>query len=621
MQPHKFIGNYIYIIGAVAAAMLASGCLGAPPDPKITNEVTDWRNEIIYQIIVDRFEDGDVNNDYNVDRSSLAQYQGGDWQGIIDRLDYLEQLGVTAIWISPAVKNVEEDAGVAGYHGYWTQDFLNVNPHFGTKAKLREMVERCHQRGIKVILDIVTNHVGQLFYYDINKNGKPDVSISGSGSGSAITRVTEYDPDYSPNGIMSFTSLGEGGLAPLIWQNDPFTNHAPPMPVEFQNPDWYHRKGRVTDWNNSEQVVLGDFPGGLKDLKTENPQVREKLIEVFFEWIKDFNFDGFRIDTLKHVEHGFWQTFCPAIRERAKEIGKENFLMFGEAFDGDDAKIGGYTKNNEVDSVFYFSQKFQVFDGVFKWNNATKAIQDLYSARPANYGTDPHPNAIGIPPVKALINFIDNHDLPRFLYEKPDKRAQRSALSFLMLTDGIPCIYYGAEQDFNGGNDPSNRENLFATGFTTLGATFKHVQKLAELRKRYEPLNKGDLLFRWTTPYERKGLNEEDAGIVAFERVYGGQTILVVINAADDGENGAKFSYTSYNGAKMPVNFAPGTVLIDVLSDVNSQPGEAGTTDYADAETSYTVEQNPDGSGLPGAVKVKVCRRCAKVLVPSTQIK
>ena len=113
----------------------------------------DWRDEIIYQVIVDRFANGDINNDHRVVQSALGRYQGGDWQGQIDHLDYLTDLGVTALWISPNVKNIDYDAGFDGYHGYWTQSFTKINPHFGSPAKLRELVDKAHARGMKIILD------------------------------------------------------------------------------------------------------------------------------------------------------------------------------------------------------------------------------------------------------------------------------------------------------------------------------------------------------------------------------------------------------------------------------------------------------------------------------------
>ena len=163
------------MIAILCAALSMSTCVDTPPaEFPITNHVKDWRDEVIYQLMTDRFADGDSNNNYNTNPNVLTAWQGGDFQGVIDRIPYLQELGVTAVWISPVVKNVEEDAGIAGYHGYWTQNFTAVNPHFGDLAKLREMVAALHDAGIKVILDIVANHIGQLFYYDINKNGQPD---------------------------------------------------------------------------------------------------------------------------------------------------------------------------------------------------------------------------------------------------------------------------------------------------------------------------------------------------------------------------------------------------------------------------------------------------------------
>nr|MBP8972139.1 hypothetical protein [Myxococcota bacterium] len=137
-----------------------AGCIDysqAEQEADLRTIVTDWRDEVIYQVLIDRFENGDLNNDFNVYPQSPAGYHGGDYQGLIDRLDYIEELGVTTLWISPVVKNVEEDAGVAGYHGYWAQDFTEVNRHFGDLPKLRELVRKAHDRNIKVILDIVTN--------------------------------------------------------------------------------------------------------------------------------------------------------------------------------------------------------------------------------------------------------------------------------------------------------------------------------------------------------------------------------------------------------------------------------------------------------------------------------
>lgn len=588
-------------------ALVLSSCFDVPVNepPAKTSQVDDWRDEVIYQVLVDRFYNGDKNNDYNLDLRAPTGWHGGDWQGLIDQLDYLNELGVTTLWISPAVKNVEEDAGVAGYHGYWTQNFMDTNPHFGDMQKLRQLVDEAHKRDMKIILDVVTNHIGQLFYYDINLNGKPDINIQGSGycygndlnvntggwkcnadEESRLIRVTEWDPDYDPRGVQAYSSLGESGDAPLRWVYMPEVNRVPPQPPEFQNPDWYNLKGRVVTpwgWNYPEQVMTADFPGGLKDLKTTNPEVREALIRVFTWWVEQTDIDGFRIDTVKHVEHEFWQEFGKALRENTDKMGKKNFLMFGEVFDGDDALLGSYTKNGELDSVFYFSHKFQVFDDVFKRNQPTKKIEDLYAARLQNYGSAGHPKGVvdsnGQPlaPTQVLVNFMDNHDVPRFLYDFNDFDAMRNALFYLLTMDGIPCIYYGTEQGFNGGNDPANREDMWRQpsnpGFKLYGSEtyvpfnrkhplYEHIKALTGLRKELAPLRRGDFQIKWAT--ERTG-QEQDAGIIAFERSYNGETVLVVINTHPT--KTSTTSATELGGGNMQVSFAAGTTLTNVWND------------------------------------------------------
>src|SRR5260221_2897502 len=139
MHPMRCLA--VFVVGALVACGGAAD-LDHPADTAHqSNTGLDWREQVIYQIVIDRFQNGDPNNDYNVEPSVPGRYHGGDWQGVIDRLDYLETLGVTALWISPVVKNTEEDAGFASYHGYWTQDFFRPNAHFGDVTKPRERID------------------------------------------------------------------------------------------------------------------------------------------------------------------------------------------------------------------------------------------------------------------------------------------------------------------------------------------------------------------------------------------------------------------------------------------------------------------------------------------------
>ena len=579
---------------AAACALAAAGCMDFQDldgERPISTHVQDWREEVIYQLMTDRFANADLANDIRVQPGAPARYHGGDWRGIEENLDYLEDLGVTAIWISPIIKNVEEDAGVDGYHGYWQQDFTRLNPHFGDLAALRRMVDAAHDRNIKVILDIVTNHVGQLFYYDINLNGVPDERVAGAGplgtppppmggnETSPVTHINEYDPDYDSRGVQAFTSLGEAGPAPIVFVYDPATNHMPPEPEIFQQPFAYNRRGRVWDFGFTEQTEKGDFPGGLKDINTLDPDVQATLVDVFVRWVELADLDGFRIDTLKHVEHEFWQVFAPAVRQRLAAKGKTNFFMFGEAFDGRDDLVGSYTFNNEVDSTFYFPQHFQVFRDVFTSGMSTDRIEQLFEARKMNYGSEPHEGGIGVPPQKALVNFIDNHDVPRFLYNRPEVAALKNALLFLFTEDGIPCIYYGTEQGFSGGNDPANREDLWTSGYNQSHELYQWIRRLTKIRKAYPALTKGDLQIRWAS--DRTG-DEEDAGVVAFERSggdAGGSQVLVVINTNANGDRSPSFM-----GAAMQTGFAGGTALVDVL-----RPDDGTLTVAADGTLAVTV--------------------------------
>lgn len=590
----------------LALGIVALGACADIPEkgkkPALATHVEDWRDEVIYQVLVDRFADGDVNNDFAVRPGALARFQGGDWRGIEDHLDYFTELGVTALWISPIVKNVETDADVDSYHGYWAQDLEQLNPHFGDVAALRSMIASAHQKNIKVVLDIVTNHMGQLFFYDMNMNGHPDVYILGTGGSSQVTRITEYDPDWDPRGIQASTSLGLAGPAPIIFIEDPSINRVPP-PSILGKRSAYHGFGRTLDYDDPKQLLLGDFPGGLKDVATELPEVRAYMVEAYARWVEELDLDGFRIDTVKHVEHEFWQTFTKAVRERLHAKGKDNFLMFGEAFDGRDDLLGSFTRKGELDSVFYFSQHFQVFRDVFqsahdaKAQKGTDAIESLWGDKKKNYGKEPQELGIGVPPYKALVNFLDNHDVARFLFfGNGDVAALRNALTLLVMAEGIPCLYYGDEQELAGGNDPANREVMWTLKrawsdkpYATNGDTFRHFSKLARLRRDYLALRRGDTSVVFSTAHTG---DDPDAGMFAFERAggdAGDKYALVVMNT-----NGRKSS----SATTKKLALGAGTVLVDVMDP---------------AQSTFTVAAD-------GTVNVAVEKQSARVLVPQAQV-
>jgi glycosidase len=553
----------------------------------VGSHVSEWRDEIIYQVIIDRFADGDTSNDYRIEPGTPARYHGGDWRGLTQHLDYVRALGVTTLWISPIVKNVETDAGIDSYHGYWTQDPFSLNAHFGNLDDLRDLTTQAHALGMKVVLDLVCNHMGQLFFYDINKNGVPDESVSGGidTQGQAI-HITEYDPDYQDPFVMSFTAEGPSGPAPIIFFQDALDNKVPPPDPRLANFLNYHRHGRIVDYNDPvppgvpdgrEQTLNGDFPGGLKDLATENQDVQDAMFEAYSKWIGAADFDGFRIDTVKHVNHDFWQNFNPRIRTYAASIGKDKFFQFGESFDGDDVLDGSYTMNGELDALFDFPQYYNVMLGVFVNSGATTQVQARWQSLQANWSTSP--SGVGVPSTQLHVNFLDNHDVGRFLWQLAQVNrtdaiaALHNAIVFQMTEDGIPCVYYGTEQEFSGGNDPANREDLWPTNYATDGDTFQWIAKLTGLRRQLEALRRGTMNFVWTSTHVAM---EDDAGMLAFERI-----------VAADGAYALIIQNTSPNHAGVPafggvtLKTSPGAfgaVLTDALgSGVTVTVGADGT--------------------------------------------
>jgi glycosidase len=311
------------------------------------------------------------------------------------------------------------------------------------------------------------------------------------------------------------------------------------------------------------------------------------MVDSYARWIELSDADGFRIDTIKHVEREFWRYFTQKVRQRLAAKGKQHFFMFGEAFDGRDELTGAYTHNDlpspeqlerenacvkdgrqitgdQLDGMFEFPQYYTVFRDVFQLGLSTDRIEQLWSRRAMRYGQTPTELGTGIPPAQTLVNFLDNHDVPRFLFPStlegtPDFEGLHLALLLLLTEQGIPCIYYGTEQRLDGGNDPANREDMWRTGYDTANPTYQWIKRLIAARKAHAALRTGEQIVTWAT--SRTG-DEEDAGIFAFERTAGDSYALVVLNTHREHPSSPVFQ-----GAPMQVTAPPGTVLLNVLSD------------------------------------------------------
>ena len=326
--------------------------------------------ESFYFVMADRFENGTTANDdgglgsdrlvSGFDPTHKGFYHGGDLRGLLDRIDYIQDLGTTAIWLTPSFKNKAvqlEDGPSAGYHGYWITDFTQIDPHLGTNADLRALVEAAHRRGMKVYFDIITNHTADVIDY---REGKRPAYVSKDESPyrDASGRVFD-DRDYA--GTNRFPALD-----PDV--SFPFTPFNPPGSENLKVPAWlndvtlYHNRGNTTFVG--ENSLYGDF-FGLDDLFTEHPRVVRGLTDVYKTWIRDFGVDGFRIDTMKHVNDEFWQAFAPDVLEYARRQGKREFFMFGEVFDTTRPFTSHFTTRDEVQAVidFPFQAAAQRFAG------------------------------------------------------------------------------------------------------------------------------------------------------------------------------------------------------------------------------------------------------------------
>jgi glycosidase len=484
-----------------------------------------WQAQSIYQIITDRYFDGDPSNnnaDGNYNPAGTTSVHGGDFKGIEQKLDYIKALGATAIWISPVVLN-----GRGQFHGYAARDFYHVDPHWGSLADLQHFIAAAHARGLLVIDDIVCNHGDDLIY------------STDSGFGNFVQPPAGY--------TLKYRSSSRTFAAPFDIYNSTYNS------ANNALTNLFHNNGGIQNFNDFAQVTLGEL-SGLDDFRTESAYVRSNMAAIYDFWIQQAGFDGFRIDTVKHVELGFWQTWCPAVHGFAATNGLPNFFMFGEVYDANEALCGSFTGTRgggayALDSVLDYPLYFLVGSVFAGASGNTKQISDHYANVAAYYDTNAQ---------MRLVTFLDNHDQPRFLNSSTANRLA-VALAFLYTSRGIPCLYYGTEQAFNGATDPYDREDMFAGQFKDAGMAgvdsfnlthplFRLVAQLNNFRRLYPALSLGSQVDLAN--------NASGPGLFAYSRRLGAQEILVVLNTAGSTQILPGCGTT----------YAPGNALVNLLN-------------------------------------------------------
>lgn len=513
----------------------------------------DLTRERFYFVMADRFANGDPGNDdggyeipegtpagderlvHGLDPTDKGFYHGGDISGITEKLEYIDDMGVTAIWMTPSFKNRPvQGSGAdvsAGYHGYWITDFTQIDPHLGTNEELATLIDEAHARGIKVFFDIITNHTADVIDYAEGEYGyipKADVPYRDAAG-------QEFDDrDYAAGD--TFPELDPATSFPYTPVFPEAADETVKVPAWLNDPTLYHNRGNAA-FDGSEGDFYGDFVG-LDDLFTENPVVRDGMTDIYSFW-STFGIDGFRIDTVKHVNMEFWQKFAPEVLDAAVDSGAKDFFMFGEVYDADPAAMSRYTTEGGLQATIDFG--FQSRATGFGTGRPTTELRDLFAAD--DYYTDADSNAYSLP------TFLGNHDMGRigrFLAEagaEGEELLQRDRLthSLMYLTRGQPVVYYGDEQGFTGdGGDKDARQDMFesqvasyndddliGTDATTAEDNYdpthplyRHLADLSALREAHPALADGAQIHRYASA---------DPGVYAFSRISADDDVEYVV--------------------------------------------------------------------------------------------
>lgn len=435
----------------------------------------EFRQETIYFIVVDRFYDGDPTNNegpnpelYDPEGKDWGRYWGGDLQGVIDKLDYLKDMGVTAVWLTPLFEQVEalfvEQAAI---HGYWTKDFKRLNPRFiatGDNPSINQtqetkdtvfdkLIDELHQRNMKLVLDIVCNH---------------------------------SNPDFSGKK----GELYDDGVKIADFNDD--------------EDNWYHHYGEVTNWEDEWQVQNCEL-SGLATFNENNIAYRNYIKSAIKQWL-DRGVDALRVDTVKHMPIWFWQEFNADILTHRPDV-----FIFGEWIYSDPRNDRSVEFVNESGmTILDFGLCVAIRAALGQGAEAGfKLIQDVLDLDHRYYGAT------------ELITFIDNHDMPRFQSLNPDPQMLQLAISLIMTTRGIPCIYYGTEQylhdDTEGGNDPYNRPMM--EKWDTDSPIYRDVRLLSGLRRLNPAISMGSQWQKYLT-----------ADVYCYVRRYRDSVVFVAMN-------------------------------------------------------------------------------------------
>ena len=591
-----------------------------------------WEDQVFYFMMVDRFSDGREDGYLGLDgnpvagttpaltpadrgsalatpesaaawREAGARFVGGTLAGLTSKVGYLRRMGVTALWVSPVFRQV---TGMESYHGYGIQDFLEIDPRFGTTQDLKDLVRVAHENGIYVVLDVIFNHTGNVFDYN------PDRYWTDDGQGGQFLDPRWDGRPYEVAGFRDERGATTIPFAPVDLGAAP-PREAGVWPAELFTPAAFTARGRINSWDHEPEFLEGDFftlrnvhlgYGSTDDFRPSAALFA--LAKAYQYWIGEADVDGFRIDTVKHMELGATRYFAAVVHEYAMSLGKENFYLLGEI-------TGGRQRAYETLELTGVDAALGVNDIPDKLEYVVKGWRD-----PAQY-FDLFRNSELVRKDShvwfrdKVVTVYDDHDQvrkgankARFCADADGKRLALAVLALNTTTLGIPCVYYGSEQALDGAtaiselleggpaplNGPGDsdqyiREAMFGGGFGAFASTDRHVfdeshplyvelGKILALRRRPEfiGLRRGRQYLREisgdgvTFGLPRRIGGGRMLSVVPWSRLFLDTETVCAINTDPDNER------TAWVTVDAGIH-APGEAL---ACHYSSDPGQIGTT-------------------------------------------
>ncbi len=469
----------------------------------------DWRDQVLYFVVTDRFADGDPrNNDQGAGEyqpGNRTRYQGGDLAGLRQRLDYIRGLGATGVWLTPPVANQWLGPGghYSGYHGYWAEHFKQVDAHLGTLDDYRQLSHDLHQRGMVLVQDIVLNHTGDFFWYDKTRDAARPTQGWQANAGTPPTSKPRQAPFHL---------------------NDPRDPAALQAGIYHWTPD-------ISDYSQPDQV-LNHQMAGLDDLNTDNAAVRRALRDSYGFWLREVGVDGFRVDTAFYVPPRLFDDFlhsrdpaAPGVLQVARSTGRTQFHVFGEGFaidkpfeDKEARRIDTYMRTPQGRPLMSGMLNFPLYGALGNTFARGRPTAELAHRITATQRVHRDP--------ARMVNFIDNHDVDRFL-QGGSEAGLRQALLAMFTLPGIPVVYYGTEQGFT---EP--RASMFAAGwgsggrdrFDTGTPLYRLIASLAQLRREHRTLSRGQATVLAS--------HQAGPGALVWRMQHQGETLLVALNTA-----------------------------------------------------------------------------------------